>query len=145
MLWSCQILDEQWRARPVPNILLARAEPSSSVRRARIEGWPGPEFFFGGKRTNSNLLLLEGSYTRIFNIAVCIAVPWHSRSYSILPDFGNCLFLVHMNNAALNFVLSISADFREPFILFAASLKIRLYHWWWQLNVLVNDHDGNWM
>ena len=79
-------------------------------------GLTRPRIFFGGKRTNSNLLLLEGSYTRIFNIAVRIPVPWHSRGYPILPDFRNCLFLVHMNHAALNFVLSISADFREPFV-----------------------------
>ena len=74
-----------------------------------------PRIVFGGKWTNSNLLLLEGRYTRIFNIADRIPVPWHSRGYPILADFRNCLFLVHMNNAALNFVLSASASFREPF------------------------------
>ena len=126
------IVDEKWRARPIPDTLLARSEPSSSVRRARIEGWPSPEIFFCGKRTNSNLLLLEGSYARIFNTAVRIPVPWHSRGYPILPDFRKCLFLVHMNNAALNFVLSISADFREPFcaylqryLIWSFSLQLR--------------------
>ena len=153
------IVDEKWRARPIPDTLLARAETSSSVRRARIEGWPGPEFFFGGKRTNSNALLLEGSYNRIFNTAVRTPVPWQSRGYPILPDLRNCLFLVHMNNAALNFVLSVSANCGEPFcahlqcsldnslrsiVLFAASLKsfaASLMETWGP----ADDHDSNWM
>ena len=113
------------------------------MQRARIEGWPCPNFIFGGKRTNSNLLLLEGSYTRIFNTAVRIPVPWHSRGYPILPDSRNCLFLVHMNNAALNFVLSVPANFRESFcahlqryLIWPFSLQLR-----WQFVCSIADDN----
>ena len=61
-----------------------------------------------------------------------------------------------MNNAALNFTLSVSANFLEPLCahlqcsfdhsrLIAASLKTLLQHRWWRLDVLADDHDSNWM
>ena len=139
-LMLSNIFDEKWRAGPMSNTQLVRAE---HPRRAKIEGWPGPEFSFGWKRKILNLLLLVGSYTRIFNIAVRIPVPWHSRGYPIVPDFRNCLILVHMNNAALNFVFSVSANFRELFcahlrryLIWSFSLQLR-----WKLFCSIVDDN----
>ena len=81
-------IDRSWRSRwsrqhggPTVRAAVAVGSLTPDWRRARIEGWTCPEFFFGGKRTNSNLLWLEGSYTRIFNIAVRIQVPWHTSIF----------------------------------------------------------------
>ena len=62
---------------------------------------------------------------KIFNIAVRLPAPWHSWGHPTLPDLRNCLFLVHINTAELNFVLSVSANFQE---------RMLMVHWaYWVL------------
>ena len=102
MFWSCQTLSTRNDALDQYPILCLHAQnPHSGCEGQKLKVDPAQYFFRLKFRLKTDKFksvvatnLLEGSYTRIFNIAVRIPVSWHSRGYPILPDFRNCLFLV---------------------------------------------------
>ena len=116
MLWSCQKSSTRnFGLDQYPILYLPRNIKLSATYIAQrawiLDGCPGPGSFPGPA---------PGIFPRTLNIAIRLPVPWvrrHSWVYSILPDLRNCLFLINImiNTAALTFVLSVSANFRQSF------------------------------
>ena len=117
MLWSC--LTSSTRNDGLDHYPILCLHTQNNLGETGLNLWvdPTPEFFRLKTDKFEFYCCWKEAYTRIFNIAVRLPVPWHSWGYPILPDLRNCLFLVHLNSehCSAKFVLSVSPNFREPF------------------------------